>query len=290
MGYHKSVLLKEALAYLKVRSAGKYLDATVGDGGYSLGILQKGGKVIGIDADQESLNRTKARFAKEGIASINFELIKGNFRDLAELVNTKRFDGIVFDLGVSSNQLDDASRGFSFSKPAPLDMRMDQDLGVKALDLINGLNVRELEKLFALYGEFRDKRVIKAIISSREKKMITDTEELANLIEGVTGKKPGKIHPATLVFQALRIAVNDEINSLKTGLPQAIEALSPGGRLVVVSFHSLEDRVVKESFNEAKLRGVGVMVDDLIRPTLEEIGENPRSRSAKMRIFEKTNQ
>lgn len=288
MDYHKSVLLSEVLSFLKVRPGKWYLDATLGDGGYSLGILKKGGKVIGIDSDKESIKRTRERFKEEGIDKANFELIKGNFRDLAELVN-KKFDGIVFDLGVSSNQLDNGERGFSFSKEATLDMRMDQDLGVKALDLINGLHSGELEKLFALYGEFRDKRVVRAIVEAREKKMITQTLELANLIEGVLGKKPNKIHPATLIFQALRIAVNDELNSLKVGLPQAIEALNPGGKLAVVSFHSLEDRIVKETFKEAELAGQGVGVDDLIRPTLAEIGSNPRSRSAKMRIFEKVN-
>lgn len=287
MGYHSSVLLTEALSFLKVKPGGWYLDATLGDGGYSLGILQKGGKIIGIDADQESIKRTRERFKQKGVAKSDFELIKGNFRNLAELVKDRRFEGIVFDLGVSSNQLDEASRGFSFSKPAPLDMRMDRDLGVKALDLINGLNKGELEKLFEVYGEFRDKRVVKAIIEERAKKMITETVELANLIEAVLPKRPNKIHPATLIFQALRIAVNDEINSLRDGLPQAIEVLSPGGRLIVVSFHSLEERIVKETFKEEEGKGRGEVVGDLIRPSLEEIGTNPRSRSAKMRVFEK---
>lgn len=287
MGYHSSVLLTEALSFLKVKPGGTYLDATLGDGGYSLGILQNGGKIVGIDADQESIERTRERFKQKGVDKSDFELIKGNFRNLAELVKDKRFEGIVFDLGVSSNQLDQTGRGFSFSKPATLDMRMDRDLGVRALDLINGLNKGELEKLFEVYGEFKDKRVVKAIIEGRSKKMITQTTELADLIEGVLPKRPNKIHPATLVFQALRIAVNDEINSLRDGLPQAIEVLKSGGRLVVVSFHSLEDRVVKETFKVEEERGRGVVVGDLIRPSLEEIGINPRSRSAKMRIFEK---
>lgn len=287
MGYHSSVLLTEALGFLKVKPGGTYLDATLGDGGYSLGILQKGGKIIGIDADQESIERTRERFKTAGVGKSNFGLIKGNFRNLAELVKDKRFKGIVFDLGVSSNQLDQADRGFSFSKPAPLDMRMDRDLEVRALDLVNGLNKGELEKLFEVYGEFGDKRVVRAIIESRAKKMITQTTELANLVEKVLPKRPNKIHPATLIFQALRIAVNDEINVLRDGLPQAIEVLNPEGRLVVVSFHSLEDRVVKETFKAEELKGRGKVVGDIIRPGLEEIGDNPRSRSAKMRIFEK---
>src|SRR5258708_17315929 len=235
MDYHQSVMQREVLEFLRVKKGGLYLDCTLGDGGYSLAIIKMEGRIVGIDQDQESLERVKARFEEEGLEKERYQIIKGNFRDLKTLVNEK-FQGIVFDLGVSSNELDDAVRGFSFSKEAHLDMRMDRNLAVRAMDLVNGLNKDELEKLFQVYGEISDKRVVKAIIKARQEQTIETTTELARIIEAVLRRRSGQIHPATLVFQALRIAVNDELNSLKEALPRALELLDKGGRLVVVSF------------------------------------------------------
>ncbi len=287
MDWHKSVMLKEVLEFLKVRKDQWYVDCTLGDGGYSLGIIQQGGKVIGIDHDQASLDRAKQRFDSLGIDMNNYIFKKGNFRDLKDLVD-RQVAGMVFDLGVSSNQLDDGLRGFSFSKDAELDMRMDQDLGVKALDLVNGLNKGELEKLFTVYGEITDKRVARAIIEARAKGPITTTTQLAKVIVDRLGMGHKKIHPATLVFQALRIAVNDELNSLKQALPEALELLESGGRLVTVSFHSLEDRIVKNSFREFDTAAKGVILTDKpLNPSALEVFQNPRARSAILRVMER---
>ncbi|KKQ67163.1 MAG: Ribosomal RNA small subunit methyltransferase H [Candidatus Daviesbacteria bacterium GW2011_GWA2_38_24] len=292
-GYHKSVLLKEVIENLSVLRNSWYIDATLGDGGYSLEILKKGGKVVGIDADPEALERTRERLKKEGINKEDYILVEGNFSRLDEIIGELRwfgeFRGIVFDLGVSSLQLEKAEKGFSFLREGPLDMRMSPDLSVKAADLINGLNRGELEKLFWVYGEFRDKRVVDAIIEYRSRKPIQTTLELAGIIErAVGGRKKGDTHPATTIFQALRIAVNDELNSLKEGLEGAFERLTIGGRIAVVSFHSLEDRIVKNFFKDLEEKGEGeVLTKKPITPIEEEIRQNPRSRSAKLRILEK---
>lgn len=276
MNFHKSVLLKEVLKFLDVKQNQWYLDATLGDGGHSLAILQAGGNVVGIDVDPEALERTEKRFKEEKIDKEKYILIQGNFRDLKNLINQK-FSGILFDLGVSSLQFDKAERGFSFSKDAPLDMRMDPDLSVTAAELVNGLNLGELSELFIKLGEEKfAKKISNEIVLKRTKNKINTTLQLASLIEKVVGKK-GRIHPATKVFQALRIAVNDELNSLKEVLPQALELLDNKGIIIVNSFHSLEDRIVKHFFKSK----------NLITPSLEEININPRSRSAKMRVFKK---
>ncbi len=263
--YHKSVLLKEVLQALNVQKGKWYLDATLGDGGHSLAILQAGGNVVGIDVDPEALERVRKRFEKEKINKEKYILIQGNFREIKQLLGDKKFSGIIFDLGVSSLQFDEVKRGFSFMKDAPLDMRMDPSLKVTAADLINGLNKGELIKLFLTLGEERQaKKVTELIISNRP---ISTTMQLAKIIY---------VHPAK-VFQALRIAVNDELNSLKEALPQALELLDLGGMIIVISFHSLEDRIVKHFFKSK----------NLITPSDEEIKLNPRSRSAKMRVFKK---
>lgn len=274
--YHQSVLKREILQILNVEENKWYLDATLGDGGHALAILQAGGNVIGLDVDPEALERAKKRFTEAGISKEKYKLIQGNFRDLQNLVDIM-FSGILFDLGVSSLQFDEASRGFSFSKDAPLDMRMDPNLSVTATDLVNGLNSGELYELFTKLGEEKfAKKIANEIILERSKNKITTTLQLANLVEKVIGKR-GKLHPATKVFQALRIAVNDELNALKEALPQALDLLDSGGVIIVISFHSLEDRIVKHFFKSK----------NLITPSLEEIKNNPRSRSAKMRVFKK---
>lgn len=283
MNFHKSVLSKEVLKFLDVKQNRWYLDATLGDGGHALAILQVGGNVVGIDVDPEALERARKRLQGTGFSGQNFNLIQGNFRDLKNLVNpdligvNRKFSGILFDLGVSSLQFDEAKRGFSFMRDASLDMRMDPHLSVTAADLINGLNSGELSELFTKLGEEKfAQKIANEIILQREKNKITTTLQLAHLIEKVVGKH-GKINPATKVFQALRIAVNDELNCLKEALPQALELLDNKGIMIVISFHSLEDRIVKHFFKSK----------NLITPSPEEISINPRSRSAKMRVYEK---
>lgn len=284
-GYHKSVLLKEVLDNLSVQSGLRYLDCTLGDGGYSLEILKLGGKIVGIDQDPEAIGRTRERFIKEGISEDQFQLVLGNFSNLAELVPGE-FAGIVFDLGVSSLQLEEGQRGFSFSKEAELDMRMSPDLAVKAADLVNGLHKGELTELLEKYGEVNDRRIVQAILRARENNQIRSTTELARIIEHAVGHKRGQIHPATQVFQALRIAVNDELNALQAGLRQADRKVSKNGVICVVAFHSLEDRIVKNIFNSWQTDGLGkVITQKPIVPGEQELLENPRSRSAKLRVI-----
>lgn len=287
MGYHVSVLLQQAVDWLNVNKGETYVDCTLGDGGYSLELIQRGGRVIGLDADTESLARATKRLQELGINEGCYNFHKLNFRDLDRVVSAP-VAGFVYDLGVSSHQLDDASRGFSFSKDAELDMRMDQELGVKAADMVNALGRKELTLLFGKLGEFHNKRVIEAIIEHRNLKPFKTTRELAEVIEAVSGRVRGRIHAATLIFQALRIAVNDELHSLEESLPKAFDRIKTGGRIVVVSFHSLEDRIVKVKFGAwAELGLAKELVARPVEPSEEEIRKNPRSRSAKLRVIEK---
>lgn len=286
--YHDSVLLREVIEALRDRDAW-VLDATLGDGGHTIEILRAGGKVYGFDQDPQALLRVQKRLKDLGVDESCFRLEKRNFSDLSGL---PIFKGILYDLGVSSLQLKDARRGFSIQKDGPLDMRMDPSLIVSAKELINGLNKGELNELFFKLGEEKLARPISAaVVIARQVIPITTTKQLANLVEKVyrkLGVKSGKIHPATKVFQALRIAVNDELNSLKLSLPQALEHLEAGGRIIVLSFHSLEDRIIKDLFSEWQSEGLGLMITKKpIIPTAEEVIRNPYSRSAKMRIFEK---
>ena len=276
-GYHESVLLREAIDALNIRDAW-YLDCTLGDGGHSIEIIRRGGKVVGLDVDPQALARVQKRFKDEEIKEGKFKLILGNFRDIKNLIKTEtKFEGVLFDLGVSSLQLETPERGFSFGKEGPLDMRMDPQLSVTAADLVNGLNSGELFELFTKLGEEKfAKKIAEEIINFRSKKPITSTLELAHIAEKVKGKF-SKIHPATKIFQALRIAINDERNCLKEALPQALELLDNKGIIIVISFHSLEDRIVKHFFKSK----------NLIIPSTPEININPRSRSAKMRVYKK---
>lgn len=284
-GYHSSVLLREAIDALEIRDAW-YLDCTIGDGGHSIEIIRRGGKVVGIDADPQALKRVQKRFRDEGIGEDKFKLSLGNFRDIKNLIKTEtKFAGVLFDLGVSSLQLETPERGFSFMKEGPLDMRMDPGLQVQAKDLLQVLTRKELYGLFKSLGEEKYSWALAdALVGARE---ITTTTELARFVERVVGRR-GKIHPATKVFQALRIAVNDELGALSEALPQALEVTNKNGRIVVVSFHSLEDRVVKNFFKSWKSEGMGqVLTKKPMVPSKDEINANPKSRSAKMRIFQK---
>ncbi len=301
-GYHASVLSKEVIDALVPpgvadRDAGGwFIDATLGDGGYSIEIMARGGKVVGIDVDPQALERVRNRFESLGIDQGNYVLIQGNFRDIDNLILSqteiagKKFTGVVFDLGVSSLQLEAPERGFSFAREGKLDMRMDPTLQVQALDLVNVLNKGELNDLFTKYGEEKlARQLADALVSARQIAPFETTLELADVVERVY-RRVGireKIHPATRVFQALRIAVNDELNALKEGLAGALSLTKNNGHILVISFHSLEDRIVKNTFTEWKDAGFGqILTKKPIEASEEEVQANPRSRSAKLRIFE----
>lgn len=289
--FHTPVFLKEVLEALDVKPGKKYIDATLGGGGHAFEILKRGGRVLGIDFDQEAID-----FVKFKVQSLKFKvgdeivLVRGNFRDIDKIARSNGFNevsGILFDLGVSSHQLDTRQRGFSFQKNAKLDMRMDQGLKVTASDLVNGLSKGELYELFTKLGEERFARSISdAIISARRKKPIDKTGELAEIVIKTVRLRRTHIHPATRVFQALRIAVNDELNNLKEALPKAVELLNMDGKLLVISFHSLEDRIVKEQFKlfEEEHKGEIITKKPMVPSDLKK-RENIRSRSAKLRIF-----
>lgn len=251
--------------------------------------------MLGIDQDQDSLDyvqrdlRLKIKDLRFGK---NLFLAKGNFKDIDSIAKEHGFEkvaGILLDLGISSHHVDAAERGFSFLKEGPLDMRMDKDLQVTAGDLINVLTKGELYDLFTKLGEERFARpIVASIVSKRKVKRIETTTELAEIIRKAVPFAKKDVNPATRVFQALRIATNDELNSLIEALPKAIRLLAPGGRLAIISFHSLEDRIVKRAFLEYAGKGWGTIVTKKpIVPTEEEIARNSRSRSSKLRVFEK---
>jgi len=281
--YHIPVLLDEAIELLKIKKEGKYIDCTLGGGGHTQAILDNGGLVLAIDQDPEAIGNAQNNFKIE-ILNKRLFLKHGNFAHLDSYIQEigwNQVDGVLMDLGVSSHQLETSYRGFSFNKEADLDMRMDQSSQyATAKDLINGLGEKELKELFIKLGEENFAGPIaRKIVESRKVEAITTTNHLAKIILAVRRKGTGdRSHPATRVFQALRIAVNDELNSLREALPRAVDILSPGGILAVISFHSLEDRIVKEFFNNKKKP---------IEPTEKEIQDNSRARSGKLRYFEK---
>lgn len=292
--YHVSVLLQETVEALRVQQGKKYIDATLGGGGHSGAILERGGSVLGLDVDEEAIGYVKSKLKNEKgkvKGEDNLVLVRGNFKDIDLIARERGFgqvDGIVFDLGVSGHQFDIGERGFSFQKEAPLDMRMDQQLKIKASDLINILTKGELYELFTKLGEERFARTIAdSIIRARRVKPIQTTTELAEIISKTVPRQKD-IHPATRVFQALRIAVNDELNNLREALTKAVTILEPEGRLAVISFHSLEDRIVKNAFKDFEAQGLGTIITKKpVTPTEEEQENNRRSRSAKLRVFEK---
>lgn len=311
--YHIPVLLQEAIRSLNIIPHAKYIDCTLGGGGHTESILKKGGSVLAIDCDADAISHAKERLSsfldtacpdrrltKKEKSPVSqkktsaLSLFRGNFVHLKEIAQKTDFlpvSGILFDLGVSSYQLETAGRGFSFNKEAILDMRMDQRLSVKARDLVNGLTERELYELFEKFGEEHHSWAIAhAICRTRQIKPITTCNELARICSRVQPKK-GKFdrtHPATRVFQALRIVVNDELNNLKEALPQALDILESKGRLSIISFHSLEDRIVKNFFKDQEKKGnLKIITEHPFVPTEKEIAQNPRSRSAKLRIGEK---
>lgn len=279
-----------------MREGKKYIDATVGGGGHGVEIVRRGGWVLGIDCDSDAIAYTTRRWKRESrkwnIAEERLIVVQGNFSDIDQIAHSAGFDrvaGILFDLGVSSYQYEQPHRGFSFQLDAPLDGRMDQTLAVGAKDLVNALNEQELYELISTLGEERLARPIsRSIIRARRVKPIVTTGELTRIVAGVYGGKRRRLNPATKVFQALRIAVNDELNNLREGLSKAVTLLEKGGRLVMISFHSLEDRIVKEQFMKFEQSGLGVVIAKKpVTPSASEVAVNRRSRSAKLRAFEK---
>jgi len=294
MTYHTPVLLGEVVAQLQPRSGGLYVDATLGGGGHAREILRASspdGRLIGLDWDEEAISQTRERLSEFGA---RVQLVRANFAELERVLMSlavTAVDGVVFDLGVSSRQFDEPTRGFSFQREGPLDMRMSRQLAATALDILRDSSADELADIFFHYGEERKARPIaREIVNSRDRQPIETTTQLSRIVERVLGPKRGRIHPATRVFQALRIAVNDELNNLKRGLEIAGRFLAPGGRMIVISFHSLEDRIVKHFFIEhgrgdtATLR---IITRKPVTASDEELRDNPRARSAKLRVAEK---
>ncbi|MBE0545768.1 MAG: 16S rRNA (cytosine(1402)-N(4))-methyltransferase RsmH [Verrucomicrobia bacterium] len=303
---HRPVMMAEVLEALKPRTGGRYVDGTLGGAGHAAAILAAstpGGWLFGCDRDGDAVEAARMRFAEY---AGRFEIVRGNFADLAGWVPAGSCDGVLLDLGVSSPQLDVPERGFSFQQDGPLDMRMDTRQRQTAAGLVNTAGAEELARIFwELGGERDSRRLARAIAHDREQQPFKTTRQLAELIERLSPRAGRRTHPATKVFQALRLAVNDEIGSLTRGLAAALKILKPGGRLAVITFHSLEDRVVKD-FGRARARDYtftgGVDVPELreprtpelsrvtrkaLKPGAAELAVNPRSRSAQLRVMEK---
>jgi 16S rRNA (cytosine1402-N4)-methyltransferase len=303
---HIPVLLSEAVEGLQAQPGGCFVDCTVGLGGHAATILEKIsplGRLLGIDADPEAIEAASTKLGDYGKA---VTLVNDNFANLVAICVEHHFypaDGILFDLGVSSLQLDTAQRGFSFHFEAPLDMRFDHRHGSTAADIVNNFSEMELARIIKEYGEERHwRRIAQHIVQSRP---ITTTSELAYVVKQVLGVRHGGIHPATRTFMALRIAVNNELQNLEWALKQAIKLLRPGGRLVVISYHSLEDRIVKELMRReasgcicppgtiicrcGHVPTLKLISRKVIKPSPLEVESNPRSRSAKLRIAERLN-
>ncbi len=293
---HTPVMFRETFEYLNFKPGQVIVDATLGLGGHSKGIIERLGAtgiLVAIDRDQESL-----ALASEALGS-NSDTVKfayGNFSELDTILkglNIEHIDGILFDLGVSSFQLDDASRGFSFQSDGPLDMRMDKNSYICAYDLVNNLNEEELSHLLKTFGQERwHNRIARILVQERQRHPITTTGELSNIVSSAIPPRfrrfHYRIHPATRTFQAVRIAVNRELESLEAALTKAIGFLNPGGSICVISFHSLEDRIVKLTFKKFASEGaIKIITPKPLTPCESEIKNNPRSRSAKFRVAEK---
>lgn len=293
---HKAVMLKEAIEFLAPQGGGTYVDCTLGGGGHSAEILRRigsKGRLIGFDKDRSALERTKEALAPY-LAQVVF--VHSDFRYLAAVLQEQEIDqvdGILFDFGVSSYQVLEPERGFSYSCDAPLDMRMDDCSETTAADLVNSLPEKELANIIFRYGEERwSRRIAKFIVKQRERKPVTTTGQLVDIIKAAipaAARRKGP-HPARRTFQALRIAVNDELTGIEEGIRAGIPFLRPGGRIVAISFHSLEDRIVKNIFREYAKAPEGVLsilTKKPLVPSQKEIKQNPRSRSAKLRAAEK---
>ena len=295
---HSPVLLEESIDFLITNPSGKYIDATFGRGGHSRKILDsisKDGALLALDKDIEAI-----RFAKQNFKDKNFLIKHAGFEDLDSINIAKQADGILFDFGLCSTHYDDPSRGFTFSEAGPLDMRIDRRQRIKLEDLLKTVDPEILANIIYKYGDEKESRKIShAIINSYKDGRILNTIDLAEVIKKSKKKLPNKIHPATKTFQALRIYLNDEINNLNVGLNKSKDLLKTGGRIVCISFHSLEDRSVKQSFapkkksypKEIPLNNEVIkefkVIAKKIKPSTTELQRNRRSRSAIMRVFEK---
>ena len=295
---HSPVLLEESIDFLITNPSGKYIDATFGRGGHSRKILDsisKDGELLALDKDIEAI-----RFAEENFKDKNFLIKHAGFEDLDSLNDAKKADGILFDFGLCSTHYDDPSRGFSFSEAGPLDMRIDLRQSKKLEDLLQIIDAEKLANIIYKYGDEKESRKIShAIVDSYKDGKILNTIDLAEVIKKSKTRLPNKIHPATKTFQALRIYLNDEINNLNIGLNKSKDLIKTGGRIVCISFHSLEDRAVKHSFapkkisypKEIPLNNEVIkkfkVVAKKIKPSTSELQRNRRSRSAIMRVFEK---
>lgn len=291
---HIPVLNKEVLELLDPRPDENFIDGTGGAGGHTLAILEKNqpaGKILFIDWDSETLQRTEKNItAQHPSLAKRIIFVNRNYADLSEIVKEKNFgpvNGILLDLGFSSDQLETSGRGFSFLKDEELDMRYSLERPVSAKEIVNQWPKERLAEIFEEYGEERWAcRIVRAIVVARQRKPILKTRELVNIIALAVPQKfqHGRTHFATRVFQALRLAVNNELGNLRKFLPQAVDVLSKDGRLAIISFHSLEDRVVKNFFREQSQAGrIRILNKKPIVPLLDEINSNPRSRSAKLR-------
>lgn len=281
---HVPVLMEEVLEGLNLSPGASAIDATLGLGGHAQAVLDitaPDGTVIGVERDARNLEE-----AKENLRAYSDRttFIHDSFGNLSDH-NLPKVDAILFDLGISSPHIAEPERGFSFQKEGPLDMRFDQGQELTAEDVVNSWSKEDLEKLFRVYGEeLRAREIAKAILEVRKKERITTTTQLADIVAEVV-KRRGKSHPATRVFQAIRLAVNNELGEIERGLPAAVDLLKSGGRIAVISFHSLEDRLVKQFF---KSNGdLKIITKKPIKPALTEVRRNPRARSAKLRIAEK---
>lgn len=301
-GKHVPVLTKEAIQGLNVQKGKQYIDATVGDAGHAARIIKKGGLVLAIDWDPGAVKRAKQRLKEVFLAPNQvlrgptqpFICVVGNFKNLAKIAGKYGFGhpaGILFDLGVSSPQLEDPKRGLSFTKEGALDMRLDPSLKRTAKDLINELSQEELYEIFTRNAQEELARPIsKAIVRARRLKPVATTVELAEIVRGVAATRRGrhKLHPATKVFLALRIEVNEETANLKEGVFQAIDLLRPEGRLVVISFHETEDRIVKHALRKGlREKKLTILTRKPMTTSMPERRRNPRARSAKLRIAER---
>ncbi|MEA3493262.1 MAG: 16S rRNA (cytosine(1402)-N(4))-methyltransferase RsmH [Candidatus Margulisiibacteriota bacterium] len=279
---HTPVMSRESIDFINIKAGGAYVDCNLGGGGHAE-IIAKTANVIGIDMDQEAVDAAKKRLS----AKRNIEYVRDNFKNLKNIVK-EPVDGILFDLGISSYQIDEPSRGFSVKNDGPLDMRMDKSQKLTAEQIINNFEQEELEKIFKKYGEERfSKRIARRIIEIRDMQYVNTTFQLKELVEKAipTWKKRESV---TRIFQALRIAVNDELNSLKTALNDAVDLLKPGGRIVILSYHSLEDRIAKQTLRNAKREEkIIILTKKPVRAGEEEIASNPRAKSAKLRAGER---
>lgn len=292
--FHIPVMLGEVVDYLNLGPGKVIVDATIGTGGHSKEILKRimpGGRLIGIDRDEESLAVARERLSANSSAC---EFVYGNFIDLDAILkdlNIKKIDGILFDLGISSYQLENPGRGFSFQYDGPLDMRLDRNSYISAYDLVNNLNEDEISAMLWNFGEERwHNRIARFLVEEREKHAITTTEQLSKVVVKAIPPKYRhyRIHPATRTFQAVRIAVNRELQTLEVAINKALQLLESSARICVISFHSLEDRIVKFGFRKAAAEGkIKIITAKPLTPQVAEIKENPSSRSSKLRVAEK---